>query len=322
MTQRRHVDDLFTAALDDELSPIDDARFYAHIQSCKDCAAAYAEFTATVEALRELPKARMARVVHLPSTPPVAEEAARRRISIGWLNPGGLLRRFPATALAGAAAVVLIVVALAHGGGNTSTIIGQPAAGSDNGGAGAPAIAPGTTTQEAACASQVTAVTGSSPPANFSDPQVVSAPSLPGARLVLSASALSVTAGQNVGLYAQFSLPQVSAGVPGSTSLTTATRSLRPCVTVTVGNSATQLGVTAVPGNYGSNTGAGYEPTPMSPTPGGPPPGSSGSAPLFVFTVPAGTAPGTVLHVVASVPAGYESIGSPALTATLTITTR
>jgi anti-sigma factor RsiW len=106
VTQRRHVDDLFTAALDDELSPIDDARFYTHIQSCNDCAAAYAEYTATVEALREMPKARMARVVHLPSTPPVAEESARRRISIGWLNPGGLLRRFPATALAGAAAVV------------------------------------------------------------------------------------------------------------------------------------------------------------------------------------------------------------------------
>jgi anti-sigma factor RsiW len=321
VTQRRHVDDLFTAALDDELSAIDDARFHAHIRSCKDCSAAYAELTATVEALRELPKARMARVVHLPSTPPVAEESKRRRISIGWLNPGGLLRRFPATALAGAASVVLIVIALAHGSGNTSTIVG-PSVGNGDQGAVAPAVAPGSATQEAACASQVTAVVDSSPPANFSNPEVVSAPSLPGARLVLSASALSVSAGQNVSVYAQFSLPQVSVGVPGSTSPSTATRSLRPCVTVTVGDTTKQVGVTGVPPIYGSGTGAGSDvPVPESTGPGEPLAGSSGGAPLFVFTVPAGTAPGTVLHVVAAVPAGYEGFGSPALSATITITT-
>ncbi|MGA7988473.1 MAG: zf-HC2 domain-containing protein [Candidatus Dormiibacterota bacterium] len=322
MTQRRHVDDLFTAALDDELSPIDDARFYAHIQSCKDCAAAYAEFTATVEALRELPKARMARVVHLPSTAPVAEESARRRISIGWLNPGGLLRRFPATALAGAVAVVLIIVALAHGAGNTGTSTGQTAANGDQGGA-APAIAPGSVTQEAACASQVTAVVNSSPPATYSEPQVVSAPSLPGARLVLSASALSATAGQKVNLFAEFSLPQVSVGVPGSTNLTTATHSLRPCVTVTVGDTSAQLSVTGPSGGYGSSTGGGADvPSPESPAPGGSLAGSVGGTPIFSFTVPPGTVPGTVLRVVASVPAGFEGFGSPALTATITITTR
>lgn len=256
MSPRRHVDDLFTAALDDELSPIDDARFYSHIHSCKDCEAAYAEFTATVEALKELPKARMARVVHLPSTPPVAEESARRRISIGRLNPGGLLRRFPASALAGAVAVVLIVVALAHGAGNTSTSSGQYSGTGNQAGGVAPAIEPGSTAEEAACASQVTAVTQSSPPSNFSAPEVVSAPSLPGARLVLSASTLSATAGQNVSLYAQFSLPLVVAGAAGSTSLTTATHSLRPCVAVTVGSTSQQLDVIGVPAGYGSSTGA------------------------------------------------------------------
>ena len=319
MSQRRHVDDLFTDAFDDTLSPIDDARFRAHMASCKDCSAAFAEYTATVEALREMPKARMARVVHLPSTPPVAEETARRRVSIGWLNPGGLLRRFPATALAGAAAVVLIVIALAHGAGSTSPT-GQTAANGDQGGP-VPAVGqPGSTTQDAACASQVTAVVGSSPPAGFSQPEVVAAPSLPGARLVLSASALSPAAGQKVDLYAEFSLPQVSVVLPGSTSPTTATHSLRPCVTVTDGGK--QLGLTGAPPIYGSNGPGSDVPSPESPAPGGAVAGSTGGTPIFAFTVPAGTAPGTVLHVVATVPAGYEGFGSPALTATITITTR
>ena len=68
MTPRRHLDDLFSAAYEDELSPIDEARFQAHMQSCAPCAAAYAEFRASIDALREVPKARMPHVVHLPST--------------------------------------------------------------------------------------------------------------------------------------------------------------------------------------------------------------------------------------------------------------
>ena len=114
MSPRRHLDDLFSAAYEDELSPIEEARFHAHMQSCAPCAAAYAEFRATVEALRELPKAQMPHVVHLPSTSPVAERPPRPRISLGWFNLG-ILRRFPATAIAGAFVVVLAVTALLHG---------------------------------------------------------------------------------------------------------------------------------------------------------------------------------------------------------------
>lgn len=324
MSPRRHVDDLFTAALDDDLSPIDDARFHAHIRSCADCAAAYTEFTATVQALRELPKVRMARVVHLPSTPPVAEVSPRRGISLGWLN-AGLLRRFPATALAGAAAVVLIIVALAHAGANTATT-NQLAGSGDQGVAPAVqsgAVQPGSVTQEAACTSQITAITGASPPAGFSKPEVVTAPTLPGAHLVLSASSLSVTSGQNVTVYAQLSIPQVTFGAPGTTSSVPASHSLRPCVTVTVGGSSKQLSV------FGSATGlasgssaGGAGPVAESPAPGAPLPASGGGQPLFVFTVPAGVAHGTVLHVTATIPAGYEGVGSPALTAVMTITTQ
>jgi hypothetical protein len=180
MSTRRHVDDLFTGALDGDLSPIDEARFHAHLQSCSDCSAAFTEFTATVEALHELPKARMARVVHLPSTPPVAEESPRGRLSLGWLNPGMLLRRFPATAVAGAVAVVLVIIALTHGSGAPTTNGADQAGGANSATAPAPAL-------DAACG-QPTAITESSPPAQFAAPQVATNVSLPGVRLVLAAS--------------------------------------------------------------------------------------------------------------------------------------
>jgi len=72
MTPRRHVDALFTAAHDDDLSPIDEARFHAHIRSCKDCAAAFAEFVATVEALHDAPQG-----AHGPGRAPALDAAGR-----------------------------------------------------------------------------------------------------------------------------------------------------------------------------------------------------------------------------------------------------
>ena len=90
------------------------ARFESHIQTCEPCADAYEEFKAGIAALRELPQARMPHAVHLPSTAPVAERPPRPTIGLSWFNLG-LLRRFPATAIAGAAAVVIVIFALAHG---------------------------------------------------------------------------------------------------------------------------------------------------------------------------------------------------------------
>ena len=40
------------------------------------------------------------------------------------------------------------------------------------------------------------------------------------------------------------------------------------------------------------------------------------------FTIPAGTQPGTVLHITATVPAGYPQAGDPAFTVDLAITVR
>lgn len=311
MTQRRHVDALFTAAHDDDLSPIDEARFHAHLRACKDCSAAFAEFTATVEALHELPKAQMARVVHLPSTPPVAERSARPRISLGWLN-AGLLRRFPATAIAGAAAAVLIIVALVRGGGPMTTTSTPSSSG-----ARPVAGAPGVNAQDSACTPSIATITGSSPPAGFSQARVVTASNLPGARLVLATSSLSVKPGQSVLVFAQLSFPVASLVVPGESGVSPATRTVRPCVSVGVGGTGQILGV-------GSGAGAGT----TYPAAGAPPVASPAAlhqppstAPLLAFIVPAGLAPGTELHVVASIPAGFDGLGSPALTATLTLVT-
>lgn len=310
MSVRRHVDDLFTGAYDDDLSALDEARFQSHLRSCSDCTAAYAEFTATVEALHELPKAHMARVVHLPSTAPVAEGSGRRRISLGWLN-AGLLRRFPATALTGAVAVALIVFALAHTGGGSTTATSQaggslpvaaPAVGSS--GAHGPAA-------ESACAQAIAPVVGATPPAGFSHAVVAQSSSLPGEHLDLAASSLVVTPGKPVTVYAQLSVPLASAGAPGAQSTTAAIRAVRPCVSVSVGSGALlAIPPVAAPGVVSPNADfAGV-------------PSATGSGPLVTFTVPAGLAPGTVIHVQAVIPAGFEASGSPALTATLTITTR
>jgi hypothetical protein len=309
MSPRRHVDALFTAAHDDDLSPIDEARFHAHIRSCKDCAAAFAEFTATVEALRELPKARMARVVHLPSTPPVAELSGRPRISLGWLN-AGLLRRFPATAVAGAVAAGLIIFALVHNGS------GIPSTGNSQYSAGGPqpvAGAAGAPAQDSACTPAIASIAESSPPAGFSSAFVATTKSLPGARLVLATSSLSVKAGQSVVVYAQLSLPVASVGIAGTTGVPPARRTVRPCVSVAVVGTDTKLGNQVATANPGLLVPGLASPEALH--------GSSGTAPLLAFMVPEGLAPGTELQVVASIPAGFEGPGTPALTATLTLTT-
>jgi putative zinc finger protein len=309
MSPRRHVDALFTAAHDDDLSPIDEARFHAHIRSCKDCEAAFAEFTATVEALRELPRARMARVVHLPSTPPVAERSARPWMSLDWLN-AGLLRRFPATAIAGAVAAGLIIFALVHNGGGIPAQTSTPSNFGSGSNAQPVAGAPGVNTQDSACTPAIASIAESSPPAGFSPARVATSTSLPGARLVLATSSLSVNAGQSVVVYAQLSLPVASLGIPGTTGVAPARRTVRPCVSVAIAGSGLKLSTQA---------GAAYAPLPDVASPQalhGP-----GTAPLLAFTVPPGLPPGTELNVVASIPAGFEGPGTPALTATLTLIT-
>ncbi len=309
---RRHLDDLFSAAYEDDLSPIDEARFQAHMQTCAPCAAAYAEFRATIEALHELPRARMPHVVHLPSTPPVAERSARPRIALSWFNLG-VLRRFPATAVAGAIAAVLVIVALTHpGGGPANSASGPalalPAAGS----ARAPAA------NEAACTQSIVPITAAALPPAFTQESLATDPAQPALHLVLAAPTLVVNGGTQAVVYAQLSVPVPSIANPGSAATPTA-RAVLPCVSVEVGNTGKRLA--ASPAGIASleHPGApsGATPNPVQGFQLG-----EGVGPLLTFRVPTGLAHGTEIRVVATIPAGYTSAGSPPLTAELTLTTR
>lgn len=316
MTPRRHLDDLFTAAYDDELSPIDEARFQAHIQSCAPCAEAYAEFRATVEALRELPPARMPHVVHLPSTPPVAERSVRPRIGMGWFNLG-IIRRFPATAIAGAAAVVILIAALAHGNGGTPS----PTAGSANGQNAAGAAAPSSSKNLAAC-TQIIGITGASPPVTFTHQDLATDAAQPALHLVLAAPSLTVSAGKTAYVYAQLSEPVASLSIPGSAATAPAARTVLPCVSIAVMDTRSNqfVPIPASTGEFGNPASLGHGT--VTPVPADQYQGASGvSGPFLAFEVPAGLAPGTEIHVTATVPAGYTGPGSPPLIAELTLTT-
>jgi len=307
MTPRRHLDDLFTSAYEDELSPIDEARFHVHMQSCEPCATAYAEFRTTIEALHELPKARMPHVVHLPSTAPVAERSPEHRLGRSRLNLG-LLRRFPATALAGGVAIVLLIVALVHGvgGGSVATSSLANPASSLPGAAAA-----------AACTHPYVNIAGAAPPASYTQEDLATDPAQPALHLVLAAPTLQVSAGQQAFVYAQFSAPVPEIAIPGAPARSPAARAVLPCVSVQVGTTTNMPAIAAAAGSVQSPVAA---PGTNGGAPGFELGGSAG--PLLYFQVPPGLAPGTEIHVVATIPANFTAPGSPPLTAELTLTTR
>ena len=311
MSPRRHLDDLFSAAYEDELSPIEEARFRTHMQSCAPCAAAYAEFRATIEALHELPRARMPHVVHLPSTPPVAELVSRPRIGLSWFNLG-LVRRFPATAIAGAVAVVLVVFALAHSGG------GVPNSAASRSGSAVPVAGPAHGSA-AACTHPIADITAAALPSSFTQEALATDPAQPALHLVLAAPTLVVIPGQQAVVYAQLSVPGTAISGPGAAATPPSARALLPCVSIGVGNTGQGLAASAAgiasldvpraPGAATPSAGLGYQI-------------GKGVGPLLTFQVPAGLAHGTEIHVTATIPAGYTGPGRPPLTAELTLTTR
>jgi len=313
VSPRRHLDDLFSAAYEDELSPIEEARFRTHMQSCAPCAAAYAEFRATIEALHELPPARMPHVVHLPSTPPVAERSSRPRIGLSWFNLG-LVRRFPATAIAGAVAVVLVVFALTHTGGSPqNSAAGRASSAVPVAG---PAHQPASA---AACTHAIVDITAAALPSSFTQEALATDPAQPALHLVLAAPTLVVIPGKQAVVYAQLSVPGTAISKPGAAATPPAAQALLPCVAIGVGNTGQRLAANAagiasldVPHAQGAPTsiaGQGFQI-------------GGGVGPLFTFQVPAGLAPGTEIRVTATIPAGYVAAGSPPLAAELTLTTR
>ena len=107
----RHVERLFSAAYDGELSPQARAGFDRHLAECPACAAAFAELTTAVDVLREQGPARMPRPVRLPEGSPAAQRGlsgllARPRWGHGLT--GGLAAAGMVAAVAGVTAVVVV----------------------------------------------------------------------------------------------------------------------------------------------------------------------------------------------------------------------
>ena len=119
----RHVTTLFSEAYDGRLDDTSRHRFDEHLAGCATCAAEFARLSASVDALRATPAARLPVPVRLPSTPPVAARAGvldgfrermRERPPLLAVAVGGL-------AIAGAA-VAAVVIAVHHTGSSTPSL--------------------------------------------------------------------------------------------------------------------------------------------------------------------------------------------------------
>ena len=131
-----HVDFLLSAAYDGELRPDARAAFDRHLAECSACAAAFAELTTAVDALREQPTARMPHPVRLPEGSPgperrwfdVPARLPERHRLVAGLSAAGVL----------VAAAVAAVVVVGHL--NSGTIVHSSASAGVSSGA---ALAPG-----------------------------------------------------------------------------------------------------------------------------------------------------------------------------------
>jgi anti-sigma factor RsiW len=235
----RHVEELFSAAYDGALDDTARRRWDEHLAGCSRCAAAYDDFRRSVDAVRELPPARMPVRVVLPATPPLLEPAiggglfGRLRGALperfaGWLRVPHLGPAWGAGAMAavGVAAVALVVHGHLGGGGSGGPLSDArsalPALGLTQGGAGANGA------KHAALSScpmpvLVTNASGaavsSNSPEGFANRVTVHSPDRPGQELTLATTSRHYAPGSQVLVFAALTS---SAG----------TRAVVPCVTL------------------------------------------------------------------------------------------
>lgn len=55
------IRDLFMAAMDEELTPLDSERLTAHLEGCRDCRQGFERYAGTVRRLRNVPRERAPR---------------------------------------------------------------------------------------------------------------------------------------------------------------------------------------------------------------------------------------------------------------------
>jgi anti-sigma factor RsiW len=301
-----HLHQLFSAAYDNALSEQQAAQFEEHLRTCAECTSAYEAFRISIDAVRALPPARMPHPVHLPSASPVAElpsfATRMRRISRLRLFPG------VATGLAAAAAAVIVVIAVSRGNGS-STSIGTSTANLRN---------PSGTT--ASCVMPL-AAPAAAPPAQYQHQVSAADPGRPGQQLVVATSTGAATAGSRLLVYAQLAFPLPVAGPANSAITPVAKTGAVPCLSLT-GSNGTSLSPEPLSAPSVVSGPAGADAlVPVRPNAGSAPtPVLSSDGQVLSFTIPPGTPRGTVLHVVASVPANYPLPGDPPLMVDLVIT--
>ncbi|HEX6538522.1 MAG TPA: hypothetical protein VF155_05025, partial [Candidatus Dormibacteraeota bacterium] len=139
-------------------------------------------------------------------------------------------------------------------------------------------------------------------------------PSRPGQELLLSASQESAAAGTAIQIYAVLTVPSQAIGVPGAAAATVPPVPVAPCLSVS-GLSASSLSVPNRAAAPGVEQPEGGQQNSIAQGPAT----ASGAETL---TIPAGTAPGTVFHVVASVPANYPGSAQASFRVSLAITVR
>ena len=283
-----HVEKLFSEAYDETLAPAAQQRFDSHLESCAACASAWREFTASVDALRALPAARMPVRVQLPAgSPSAAGRDLLARLSAGfrrWQRP------FTAVAVTAAAAVAVAVLSTAHG-------TQLPAAGSGGGGASgarppvaaaAPNMDRGAAAPAFPCAPGPATASSSPPsgaPQGFGYQVSGSNPSVASQRLYLATTSEKVSAGATVIVYARLvdgdavSIPCV--GVSSTASY---------AGPVPSGGAAAGSAAVSAPGARVD------VPASVSPTI------TIDGGPALTVAIPAGLVKGTVLDLVAYVP--------------------
>jgi hypothetical protein len=196
----RHVEELFSAAYDDALTPAERRRYEEHMATCPECKAAAAEFRQAIDVVRALPPAQMPVRVVLPSTPP---QVARRRLVLPALPRLRVTPAWGATAMALAGVVAVVIVVRGHVGGvpsaGTSSVAGN-ALGAGPGARAAQATV-GTCPMPLAVTSAAPGA-ASSAPAGFANRVTISIPERQGQQLVLATTTNHVSPGSQVLVFA------------------------------------------------------------------------------------------------------------------------
>ena len=296
---------LFSDAFDRELDPAQQRSFDTHLQECEACGKEFAEYTRTLRAVHAMPVVTMPVAVTIPDI----RATPLQRFASSLLRGRGLATL---TGLAAAAAILLVSTQF-HGSvpapGSSALRVQTPGFAARPSGPLAADMAAGCTPAVLPKDSVPVSSAGSS--ANAANG---------GSRLHVYTDASTVSAGETITVYAAASITVASVGAPGSTP--PVPEIVAPCVSMSVGGA--------------SAASAGPQVQAVQPDENAVASGAQKSAPgqsvmwkvvddgsSTTLTIPASAPSGSLITVVAEVPAGAGGIATaPAMEATLTLRVR